>query len=564
MAIDRGRQIRGQLLEELYGRATAGRVAADLEALLDRHGRRPPSGRPAWDASDAWLITYADQFQAPGERPLQTLDRFIGTHLEPEINGVHVLPFYPWTSDDGFSVTDYLAVDPGLGTWEDIARLASARRLMVDAVVNHMSVSSSWFRGFLAGDPEFAGFFRTADPAADLSATTRPRTSPLLHPFEGTRGTRWVWTTFSADQVDLDYANPAVLLRVVDVLLTYASRGAGIIRLDAIAFLWKVEGTTSLHLPQTHTAVQLMRAALDACYPDVLLITETNVPHEENISYFGVGGAREAQAVYQFPLAPLTLHAILTGDASVLARWAAGLGAGRAGTTFFNFLASHDGVGVRPVEGLLAPAEIALLAERSVAAGGQVGLRALPDGSETPYELNSTWFDLVGAGHDEGDAIARHLATHAVMLALRGIPGLYVHSLFGTSNDQEGYAATGIKRRLNRRKFSAVDDLEARLADRTDRARRVWDGMRVMLAARRVHPAFDPESAQRVLDGPPGVLAIEREAGDGGRARVLVNLRGVPAAVGALAGPGWRPLTRDRGLPDVLGPWQHSWLSDSW
>ncbi len=521
--MDRGRALRRLLVGELYGEERADEVAADLEALLERHGRRPPSGESAWDERDAWLITYADQFQAPGERPLRTLERVVAAHLEPELNGIHVLPFYPWTSDDGFSVTDYLAVDPAFGTWDDVERLAAGRRFMADAVINHMSAGSAWFRRFLAGDPEHAGFFRTADPAADLSATTRPRTSPLLHRFDGAGGELWVWTTFSADQVDLDYRNPAVLLRVADVLLTYAARGADVIRLDAIAFLWKVEGTTSLHLPETHRAIQLLRAAIDACYPDLVFITETNVPHAENISYFGDGSVREAQAVYQFPLAPLTLHAVLTGDAKVLSEWAAGMELAVPGATFFNFLASHDGVGVRPAEGLLARDEIVALANRSLEAGGQVGLRALPDGSEAPYELNCTWFDLVGAGLPEDEAIARHLATHAVMLALRGIPGIYAHSLFGSSNDQAGYEASGIKRRLNREKFTDLGAFESRLADQASRASRVLAGLKAMLALRRAHPAFHPDAGQRVLDTPPEVFAVEREAASGQRATVTVN-----------------------------------------
>ncbi len=517
------RELRRRLVADLYGDDRAGAIADRLEALLDRHGRRAPTGGSPWSERDAWLITYGDQIRAPGEPPLRTLDRFLRGHLEPQLNGVHVLPFYPWSSDDGFSVEDYLSVDEELGTWGDVELLGSGRRLMVDAVVNHMSAGSEWFQRFLAGAPEFAGFFRTADPAADLSAVVRPRTSPLLHRFEGAAGEQWVWTTFSADQVDLDYRNPDVLLRVVDVLLTYAARGADVIRLDAIAFLWKEEGTASLHLPQTHRAVQLMRAAVDACHPELIFITETNVPHAENVSYFGDGSVREAQAVYQFPLAPLTLHSALTGDATVLAEWAAGLELPVPGTTFFNFLASHDGVGVRPAEGLLSRAQIDALAARSLAAGGQVGMRALPDGSEAPYELNCTWFDLVGHDLPEDEAVARHLATHAVMLALRGIPGIYAHSLLGSSNDQAGFAESGIKRRLNREKLD-IAPLEARLRDPGTRAHRVLAGLAEMLDARRHHAAFHPDAEQRVLDAPDGVFAVERVSATGERARVTVNV----------------------------------------
>ena len=300
------------LLERLYGEGHEA-VAADVEALIAEQPGPPGTTGTPWDERDLWLITYADQFRSPGETPLRTMERFLDARLR-WINGVHILPFAPWSSDDGFSVTDYYGVDERYGTWEDIGRIATSKRLMVDAVINHMSAESEWFRRFLAGDPEYDGLFRTADPAADLSATVRPRTTPLLTPFERPTGTAWVWTTFSADQVDLDYRNPATLLRVLDVILTYARHGADVIRLDAIAFLWKEEGTTSLHRPQTHDVIRLIRAVLDDSYPDVLVVTETNVPHTENISYFGDGTMAEAQIVYQFPLAPLVLHAAVSGD----------------------------------------------------------------------------------------------------------------------------------------------------------------------------------------------------------------------------------------------------------
>ena len=497
---------RRDLVSQLYP-SEARAVLREVEALLDRHGRRRPSGAAPWDEGDAWLITYADQFQQPGEPPLRTLRAFLADHLD-WLNGVHVLPFYPWSSDDGFSVTDYLGVDPRYGTWSDVAALGAERRLMVDAVINHMSVGGEWFRRFLAGDPEYAGFFRIADPDTDLSATVRPRTTPLLTNFAG----RWVWTTFSADQADLDYRNPRTLLAVLDVLLTYAARGAAVIRLDAIAFLWKEEGTSSLHLPQTHAVIRLLRACLDECYPDVLLITETNVPHDENVSYFGPQDVREAQVVYQFALAPLVLHALDTGDATPLAEWIDALEPPGPGRTFLNFLASHDGVGVRPAEGLLPAEAVAALVELTHRAGGAIGSRTLPDGREVPYELNSTWFDLMAAGYDEDDAIARHLAAHTIMLALPGIPAFYVHSIFGSSNDEDGYAASGIPRRLNRRRFTDVPALACRLADPTSREARVAAGLRRLVAQRRTSPAFHPEAPVRVLGAGSGTLTIERDS----------------------------------------------------
>jgi sucrose phosphorylase len=394
-----------------------------------------------------------------------------------------------------------------------------------------MSAESEWFARFLAGDPEFADFFHTRREGADYSRVVRPRTSPLFTEFSSHRGPVDVWTTFSADQVDLNFANPRVLLAGLDVLLTYARRGAAFIRLDAIGLLWKEVGTTCMHLPETHAVIQLWRACLDETYPDVLLLTETNVPHAENISYFGDGSVPEGQMVYQFPLAPLVLDAFRTGDATALTEWAASLELTVPGTTYFNFLASHDGVGVRPLEGIADPAAVDGLAALTVEAGGRVSYRTGPDGADIPYELNSTWFDLMAAGFDVDAAVQRHLGSHAIQLALRGIPGIYVHSLFGSPNDHALFAETGRARSLNRHKFTDPPDISGR----------VFGGMRGMVERRGADPAFHPDSPQRILDLPPRLFGIERTSASGS-ARVIVNLTDEPieydvAGHGRVIGP---------------------------
>ena len=554
-----GQSLRRAILTELYGPPRAEWVGERTERILIQHRTSPIAPDTAWSQADAWLITYADQFQSKNETPLRTLDRFLRTHLDEWLNGVHLLPFFPWSSDDGFSVTDYTAVDPDYGDWAAVEDLANTRRLVVDAVINHMSVESGWFKAFLREDEGFADLFRTADPNTDLSAVVRPRITPLLTRVERASGPAWVWTTFSADQVDLDYRAPETLLRVLEVLLGYAKKGAGVIRLDAIAFLWKEEGTNCLHLPQTHAVVQFIRSCLDSTYPNTLLLTETNVPHTENISYFGDGSRSEAQIVYQFPLAPLVLDAFRTGDATAPNRWAAGLESSPPGTTFLNFLASHDGVGVRPAEGILSPERVNALADLSRSAGGEVSTRSLPDGLEVPYELNCTWFDLMAAGHTEEDAIQRHLASHAVMLAMQGIPAVYVHSLFGSSNDRAGFGFTGRARSLNRYKFPAVEELEVRLTDASTREHRVLSGMKDMLTRRSGHPAFHPDAAQRIIKAPPEVIAVERVAADGERARVVVNCSSRLISIDDLAF-GWRNLEDGRSAEPSLQPWAFQWL----
>ena len=515
------------------------------------------------------LITYADTFPGPGLQPIRTLHEFAKRHLRPLISGVHVLPFFPSSSDYGFSITDYEAVDPRLGSWDDLAGLARDFDLMVDFVCNHLSAESDWFARFRAGrDPE-RRFFVTADPDADLSAVVRPRTTPLLTRFETAEGPRWVWTTFSPDQVDLEYHEPALLLRMVDVLLAYVERGASVIRLDAVGYVWKELGTSCLHLPQTHELVKLLRDVLDQVAPGVQLVTETNVPHADNVRYFG-DGHDEAQMVYQFPLAPMVLDAFRRGDASRLREWAASLSTPSDATTFFNFLASHDGIGVVPAQGLLPPGDVSALADQVRRHGGEVSTKADPGGGESPYELNATFFDALNDPHDASDArslqVDRFLAAHAIMLALAGVPGLYVHSLFGSHNDTAAYRRTAWKRDLNHGRLE-VPALETRLADAATETAQVFGGLSRLLRARRQHSAFHPAARQTLLQTAPGVLAILRGpvAGLGVLAlqNVTAQTRTVPTRHLV---PGTRPTRSllDAPLTTQLGPFAVNWIELAW
>ncbi|TWT97314.1 sugar phosphorylase [Neorhodopirellula pilleata] len=491
------------------------------------------SGNPLWDHRDVVLITYADQVRALGLSPLQTQHRFLTDNgLEQLIRCVHLLPFCPSTSDDGFSVADYLAVDPEFGTWDDIHALGRDFDLMYDLVLNHSSQAHEWFQGFIADNPQYAEFYATADPSEDLSSVVRPRSLPLLTPFETPSGTRYVWTTFSADQVDLNYANPQVMLRMITTLVEYALRGARIIRLDAIAFLWKQIGTSCLHLPQTHAAVKLMRHVLDRTVPGTIVLTETNVPHQENISYFGDGND-EAHMVYQFSLPPLMLDAIHSGDTGVLADWMRSLSLPSDQTTYFNFTASHDGIGVRPAEGLVPPERIDRLVQIVRDHGSRIGMRANSDGTESPYELNITYLDAVADRRTVSAAehSRRFLATQAIMLSMRGVPAVYFHSLVGSPSDIDAVKTSGIPRRINRHKYDA-EELNAALSNPDSLQRRVFEGYRRLLEVRRRHVAFDPKADQEVLDLPTdGLIGFVRTAADGQRVGVIANLTDQPRTI---------------------------------
>ncbi|MEI6043225.1 MAG: sugar phosphorylase [Chloroflexota bacterium] len=496
-------------LEFVYGTQTGRAIAEELALLIEKYGYLkerqpllPPSQRLT--ERDVILITYGDQVRVNGTSPLQTLHRWLETNLQGLINTIHLLPFYPYTSDDGFSVVDYRQVDPLLGSWSDLRALHTDFKLMFDAVINHISASSAWFQGFLQGKTPYDDYFIVSNPAVNLAQVTRPRTLPLLTRFQTEAGEKYLWTTFSSDQLDLNYKNPAVLLNIIELLLFYVSQGADLIRLDAIGYLWKEIGTTCLHLPQTHALIQVMRDVLDQCAPNVLLITETNVPHRDNISYFG-NGSNEAQMVYQFPLVPLVLNALHSGSANHLQRWAVGLENLSSTTTFFNFLASHDGIGVVPARGILSEAEINALVERTLSHGGQVSYKNNPDGSQSPYELNITYFDALSNPNDstEDDVtkIDRFMVSQAIMLALRGVPGIYFHSLLGSHNWLEGVARTGRARTINREKLT-LNELEERLTDPTGHTVRLFQRYTSLIRQRIAQPAFHPNAAQFVVQLP--------------------------------------------------------------
>jgi len=470
---------------------------------------------------DIVLITYGDMVQEAGDAPLSTLTKFLEQRVGDVINTVHILPFYPYSSDDGFSVIDYKAVDPTLGSWSDVAEMSDHFRLMFDAVINHISAESDWFQEFLAEKRPFTTYFTIPNPQEDWSQVFRPRALPLFTEFETANGTKQVWTTFSADQIDLNYANPNLLLEVLDTLLFYVAQGAEFIRMDAIAFIWKEPGTNCLHLPQVHHIIQLMRTVLNLVAPQVAIITETNVPHKDNISYFG-DGHNEAQLVYNFPLPPLTLHAFHAGNAETLSKWAESLTLPSNEVTFFNFLASHDGIGLMPARGILSETAVMQMADRIKDNGGYVSSKNNRDGTQSPYELNINYLNaLADPDKDEPTELVaqRFLATQAVMLSLRGVPGIYFHSLFGSQNWQEGVVQTSRNRTINRQKLN-IHKLNNELETENSLRNLVFNGFQKLLQVRRSQPAFHPNGRQEILHLHDSVFAVMR-MDENGRSWIL-------------------------------------------
>lgn len=555
-----------ELLRSLYP-DHAETVAQALDQKLARFAaanpglRRGPRTGLGLDQRHALLIAYGDQVRAPGEAPLRTLKRFMDSYLSSTFTGLHLLPHFVSSSDGGFSVVDFRTVDPELGTWEDVAALSDSYDLMFDAVINHASARSAWFEAFLAGRAPYDDYFVELDPAEDVASVTRPRPHPLSTRFASASGEKHVWTTFSTDQIDLNYRNPAVLLEVVDILLEYAARGARLLRLDAIGFLWKELGTSCMHLPQTHAAVKLIRAVFDEVMPHMLLVPEINGSYEENAQYFG-NGEDEAQLVYNFTLAPLVLFAMYESNAAPLMKWLREVRFPSSQTTFFNFLASHDGIGVRAAEPLLSTAEFASLIDGATSRGAEINERTVGEGQRRPYEICTTLYDAL---HRDDEPLAvgiqRFRAAHVIMLSIAGVPGVYFHSLFGTPAWREGWKRDRHHRTLNRRKFE-LDELESALSEQDGRFAQVLSSITHLLRARRAEPAFSPTSPQTVLDLPPEIFGVERGSGDEA-VRCLVNVSGQSVRAPGLVSSS-RDLLSDRrvaaGSTVDLGAYDAVWL----
>ncbi|HSR14537.1 MAG TPA: alpha-amylase family glycosyl hydrolase [Gemmatimonadales bacterium] len=581
-------------LRLLYGESTAAATVPELIRLLKVHCAHKPAALVEaeqafrrgdhFSEKDMMLITYGDMVRAQNRTGLSALGEFLAAFRrgEPIFSILHVLPFFPYTSDRGFSVVDFRTVDPALGSWQDIRTLGQTFRLMFDGVLNHASSQSVPFREMLAGNPDFRDYavaFRSREELTpeQRKILRRPRTSDVLTRFQSIDGPIWVWTTFSHDQIDLNYRNPRVLLSAIDTLLFYVRMGADLVRLDAITYLWKELGTSSASLEQTHAIVKLFRDVLDVAAPQVVLVTESNVPHEENISYFGAGGD-EAQLVYNFALPPLVLHAFYRGDTSWLSGWARHLTYPTDGATYLNMLDTHDGIGLSGVRDILPPEETAFLVETARAHGAFISHRSGEEG-ETPYEINTTWYSALNYqsdGEPQQLQVQRFVASRSIALVLRGVPAIYIHSLAGSRSDIRLALKTGVKRDVNRAHID-LDTLQHDLADPSSRLTQLSQRLRPLLRMRVMSPAFHPEGRQQVLDLGASLFAVLRTSPSGDDHVVCVtNVTAAEQCVvvrqedlgvkshywfDLVAGRGW--LASNGELRIELGPYDVLWITPS-
>ncbi|WP_346291305.1 sugar phosphorylase [Sphaerothrix gracilis] len=515
----------------LYGQSKAKRYLGELERLLKVHcahkvastaERKPTEVSDRFSEKDLVLITYGDLVQGAGRSPLESLAQFLQQlpKFANAINTLHILPFFPYSSDRGFSITDFHVVDPKLGSWQDISALGSQYQLMFDGVFNHVSAQSQAFQEMLNGNPLYRDVFTAYTSPGELSPEQRqiilrPRTSDILTQYHSIHGPVWVWTTFSPDQIDLNYRNPRVLLGVVETLLLYVRRGADIIRLDAVTYLWDEPGTTGANLAQTHEVIKLLRDVLSLAAPEVALITETNIPHADNVAYFG-DGTDEAHMVYNFALPPLVLYTFYQQDATALTNWAKTLDYPSEATTFFNILDTHDGIGLMGVKNIIPPEEIQFILQKARDQGAFISYRTSEDGQKEPYEINTTWFsalNLESSSEEIGFQVKRYVASRSIALVLRGVPGIYLHGLIGSRNDVETVLRTQSKRDINRRAIHQAEVTQA-IADPQSKLAHIVQQLGRLLEIRVRQSAFHPNGDQRILALAPEVFAVLRVSPD--------------------------------------------------
>ena len=514
--------IRERLIK-VYGEETAGKYTEIIETMINNAQKKQKEQKKVkWDEKDVVLITYGDQIYKTGEKTLKTFDDFSEKYFKNVFELVHFLPFFPYSSDDGFSVIDYKKIHENMGDWADIEKIRKNFRLMFDFVCNHISAKSEWFQEYLKCNPEYDNFFIAIDKNTDLSLVTRPRTLPLLSEFDTACGKKYIWTTFSDDQIDLNFENPEVLIKMLDVLLFYLEKGADWIRLDAVGFMWKEAGTTCIHHEKTHEIIKLFRDAAEQTAPGTVIITETNVPHKDNISYFG-NGRDEAQMVYQFPLPPLVIYTFMHGDSSAISRWASNLEVPDDEVTYFNFLASHDGIGINPVRGIIEEEEILEMVRNLEKEGALVSYKKNTDGTLSPYEINSSYINAVSRKNDTDEMkTGKFLNAQAILLAFKGVPAIYVHSILGSENYYEGVKITGMNRTINREKLE-YGKITSELENKNGIRSRIYNRLKELIKARKAEKAFNPDAEQIIQNFSSEVFSFIRISVDKEEKILIIN-----------------------------------------
>ncbi len=524
-----------------------------------------------WSQKSSFLITYADSIKSEYESPLLVLNQFLQKYID-SIDSIHILPFMPSSSDSGFSVIDYYKIDEKFGNWKDLNLISKNKNIMIDIVLNHASRNSKWFANFLKGSGQGHDFFKVVNDWNGIAQIERPRSSELFQKIQTVDGEKKVWCTFSHDQIDLDFSNPDVLLEFLKIIKFYIKKNIKIFRLDAVAFLWKKQNTSCINLQETHYIIKLIRFVSTLIDKNVILITETNIPSKENLSYFGNND--EAHWIYNFTLSPLILFTLLSGNCSQLRKWSMTMPPAQEGNAYFNFLASHDGIGLRPVEGKLDSTELYKLINKMRDLGGRVSYKTSQWGEEIPYEINITYLDSLKStfNGEEKFQIKRFICAHTIMFAMEGIPAIYIHSFLGTKNDHKAIAAGEGNRSINRFKWDKKDIYKI-LEDKNSNNFYIMSKLNSLLNIRSKQPAFHPNATQFTLNLGDEVFGLWRQ--DKKRKQSIFSIYNVTSKsvklslqkINLIETEKWIDLISGEALKDIdddilLKPYQSLWISN--
>jgi len=482
----------------------------EIIQIIKNFNKKNPKKKKNISEKTSLIICYGDSIYSNKRSSISLFKIFFQKKLKNYFNTIHFLPFYPSSSDSGFSVKDHYKIENKLGNWSDIKKISKSNDIMADMVINHSSARGLWFRNFLKNKKPGKNYFLTIDSKFDTSKVIRPRDHKLLKKINIFNKKEYLWRTFSADQLDLNFKNPSVLLRFIKIMINLINHGVTVFRLDAIAYLWKESGTKCINLKQTHEIIKLLRTISSYLNVETIIVTETNLPEKENLSYFGKND--EANWVYNFSLPPLLIHAFLFENSSYLNQWSKKLPITKNGNSYLNFISSHDGIGIRPTEGIFNKKVLNNFLKRLRKNGSKFSYRKVKNKSKKVYEANITVFNaLKKTDYDSKGKffLERYVSAHSIMISFEGIPAIYFNSLFGKSNDEAKYIITGNNRDVNRYKWN-YKNISKKLSNKNSKQSIFFQKISNLLSIRRKQKAFHPNASRHNINLGSKIFSFKR------------------------------------------------------
>lgn len=555
-----------------------------VETLALRYMERPPALRKSdlarevhynWFLNQKWvaMALYCDRFADN----LQGLREKLPYFQELGVNMLHVMPILdcpPENNDGGYAVRDFRKIDARYGTLRDVEELAATLKnreilLVLDVVVNHTSDEHEWATRARQGEKKYQDYYyvfdnrETPDAFEEGMPEIFPVTAPGNFTWDETMG-KWVMTVFNNYQWDLNYRNPAVLIEMLDIILFWANKGADILRLDAVAFLWKKIGSTCQNEREAHLLLRLMKDCCQVTAPGVLFIAEAIVAPGEIAKYFGEDAiySKECEIAYNASLMALLWDAVATKNATLLNLGVKNLPNKLERATWLNYVRCHDDIGLGFDDSDVTQAGYdptlhrAFLVDYFTGRFPESPARGMPFGTNLKTgdaRISGSLASLVGLESalesEDEDAITAAIKTitllHSVILSFGGLPLMYYGDAIGTLNNLEFLSDPAIQhdsRWVHRSHFD-WDKAEKRHQSGTVE-QRIFSSLKKMIARRKEIPAFaDFDNRHLLLIENPNLLVFYRTDPENCRSRVLVinnfNVETQPLPVDALTPHGF-------------------------